>query len=86
MDQVKQITVIGQGYVGLPLSLSFAMNGVSVIGVDSNEKIVGELRRGITYQTEKVGELTIREILKAQTERGTYQVTTDGAAAIRASK
>ena len=85
MDQVKQITVIGQGYVGLPLSLSFAMNGVSVIGVDSNEKIVGELRRGITYQTEKVGELTIREILKAQTERGTYQVTTDGAAAIRAS-
>ncbi len=85
MDQVKQITVIGQGYVGLPLSLSFAMNGVSVIGVDSNEKIVDELRRGITYQTEKVGELTIREILKAQTELGTYQVTTDGAAAIRAS-
>lgn len=85
MDQIKKITVIGQGYVGLPLSLSFAMKGVPVIGVDSNEKIVDELRHGITYQTEKVGERTIRDILRAETERGTYQATTDGAAAIRAS-
>lgn len=85
MNQPFHITVIGQGYVGLPLSLSFAMNGAAVIGVDANEEIAADLKRGRTAQTEKFNGRTIREILREESERGTYRVTTDGASAVRES-
>ena len=39
MNQPFHITVIGQGYVGLPLSLSFAMNGAAVIGSTRMRKL-----------------------------------------------
>ena len=29
-----KIAIIGLGYVGLPLSLQFARNGVTVVGID----------------------------------------------------
>lgn len=85
MTENTKITVIGQGYVGLPLSLSFAMHGAQVIGVDSNERLVAELRAGKTHQTEKVGDRTIEMILRDESARGSYRVTSDGAAAIRES-
>lgn len=85
MNSPFKITVIGQGYVGLPLSLSFAMHGARVIGVDSNEAIAADLKCGRTTQTEKVGNKTITEILREESARGSYRVTTDGAAAIRES-
>ena len=70
MNSPFKITVIGQGYVGLPLSLSFAMHGARVIGVDSNEAIAADLKCGRTTQTEKVGNKTIAEILREESARG----------------
>ena len=44
----KSITVIGLGFVGLPLSLSFALKGHKVIGLDVNEGLVKDLNQGRT--------------------------------------
>lgn len=41
------ISVIGLGYVGLPVAVSFGSAGFSVVGYDTNEQRVDELRRGI---------------------------------------
>jgi UDP-N-acetyl-D-glucosamine dehydrogenase len=44
-----RICIIGLGYVGLPLSLQFARNGVIVDGLDIDPKKVEALRRKETY-------------------------------------
>jgi UDP-N-acetyl-D-glucosamine dehydrogenase len=41
-----KIAVVGQGYVGLPLSIYAAENGFQVIGIDTDIKKVNELKRG----------------------------------------
>lgn len=40
MTKERLINVIGLGYIGLPTALSFAANGVKVIGTDFNKNIV----------------------------------------------
>jgi len=40
------VCIIGLGYVGLTLALSFADCGIKVIGVDSNKKIISSLKSG----------------------------------------
>jgi UDP-N-acetyl-D-glucosamine dehydrogenase len=44
-----KISVIGLGYVGLPLSLQFARSGVSVLGFDLDKKKVDAINAGETY-------------------------------------
>ena len=36
-QQFSKISVVGLGYVGLPLSLQFARSGVSVLGFDLDQ-------------------------------------------------
>ncbi len=72
----KRITVIGLGFVGLPLSLSFAMKGYPVTGLDVNGELVSDLNRGIThcmeaYQGKPAGDI-LRDALKA----GTFKAVT----------
>ena len=40
------VSVIGLGRVGLPLALSFADRGLSVIGIDNDPARLGSLREG----------------------------------------
>lgn len=42
----RKIAVIGLGYVGLPVAVSFARSGVPVVGFDVDPRRVGELREG----------------------------------------
>lgn len=42
----KKICVLGLGYIGLPTASTFATQGVQVIGVDTNPKVVETLRNG----------------------------------------
>jgi UDP-N-acetyl-D-glucosamine dehydrogenase len=42
----SRIAIIGLGYVGLPLAISFAEAGLEVVGVDSNGARVAELSSG----------------------------------------
>ena len=53
MEQEKRVAVFGLGFIGLPLSLSFALKGCQVTGVDVSEQLVNDLNQGITYHLEK---------------------------------
>ncbi|HYV25960.1 MAG TPA: nucleotide sugar dehydrogenase, partial [Candidatus Eisenbacteria bacterium] len=44
-----KISVIGLGYVGLPLSLQFARSGVEVLGLDIDPAKVDQINRGQSY-------------------------------------
>src|SRR5665213_3175317 len=44
-----KIAIIGQGYVGLPLSIQFARSGASVLGLDIDEQKIEALRNGRSY-------------------------------------
>src|ERR1700728_1985546 len=46
MTDSRSISVIGLGRVGLPLALSFADRGVSVLGVDHDPAVLAALRAG----------------------------------------
>lgn len=43
-----QITVVGQGYVGLPLAIAAAESGIEVFGLDSDKGRIDDLSRGIS--------------------------------------
>jgi UDP-N-acetyl-D-glucosamine dehydrogenase len=43
-----QITVVGQGYVGLPLAIAAAESGVVVFGLDSDKGRIDDLSKGIS--------------------------------------
>lgn len=79
----KNVCVFGQGYVGLPLALSFAMRGCKTIGVDVNKALVDEISEGITYHTEKFQGVSIREILENELKEKNYTVTTDAEDAVK---
>lgn len=49
MKKPETISVIGLGYVGLPLALAFARHA-QVIGYDNNGKLVADLSKGIDKQ------------------------------------
>tara|TARA_Y100001933_G_scaffold243010_1_gene271242 strand:- start:3327 stop:4658 length:1332 start_codon:yes stop_codon:yes gene_type:complete len=52
-DFIKKITVIGVGYVGLPIAIELAKNNkFKVIGFDSNFKRIDELNKGIDFNNE----------------------------------
>ena len=41
-----QITVVGQGYVGLPLAITASQYGYTVYGLDNNDEKVALLKSG----------------------------------------
>ena len=43
------IGIIGIGYVGLPLALSFSRKGIKVIGFDNNKKLIKTLKEGRSH-------------------------------------
>ena len=47
----KEVTVaiIGMGYVGLPLAVEFAKEGIHAVGIDVSEHRVGQINRGESY-------------------------------------
>ncbi|MGG5751850.1 UDP-N-acetyl-D-mannosamine dehydrogenase [Zafaria sp. Z1313] len=46
MTEIKNVAVIGLGYIGLPTAAILATNGVDVVGVDVNPKTVEAVGRG----------------------------------------
>jgi len=47
-NKKAKIGVVGLGYVGLPLLLSFAKKGFPVYGLDTNKKKIDLLKKGKT--------------------------------------
>lgn len=71
---MKELVVIGQGYVGLPLSQAASKAGFKVTGLDVSSEIVQDLNSGSSH-VEDIPD----EDLKAMLENG-YRATTDNAA------
>lgn len=65
------ISIIGQGYVGLTISV-FAAEHYSVIGYDNSEKVVSQLNRGVSH-VEGVDSSLLQILIKS----GRYKATTD---------
>lgn len=68
---MKDLVVIGQGYVGLPLSRAASNAGFNVTGLDVSQKIVDDLNAGVSH-VEDIPDT----VLKGMLEKG-YQATTD---------
>ena len=79
----KKVCIFGQGFVGLPLSLSFAVRGCDVVGVDVDDVLVASTNKGATNHTERFHGVTIQKILQMELEEGRYTATTNAAKAVR---
>jgi UDP-N-acetyl-D-glucosamine dehydrogenase len=66
------IAVIGLGYVGLPLAITFANAGFAVTGIDPIEEKVEMLNRGESY----ISDISNAQIRK-HTESGRFRATSD---------
>src|SRR5262245_13372830 len=73
-DRSATVSVIGLGYAGLPLALSFAEAGFRVLGVDLDADKVERLNRGDSYvqdvTPERLGALVRAERFRATTDYG----------------
>jgi len=67
-----QITVVGQGYVGLPLSLASNTAGYTVFGLDSNQEKISALKSG-----RSIIEDLSDEAIKKGIDSKRYMPTTD---------
>ena len=68
----SKISVIGLGYVGLPLSLQFARSGVKVLGLDLDPLKVDSINAGKTYLKHFPS-----ESIAEQVNAGRLEATTD---------
>jgi UDP-N-acetyl-D-glucosamine dehydrogenase len=64
-----KVAIIGQGYVGLTISV-FAGEFFKVVGFDSNQKIVDQLNTGISH-IEGVDSITLSNLIKAERYKAT---------------
>ena len=63
MNKVKVVTM-GLGYIGLPTSALIAQNGIHVLGVDINEKVVGKINKGKIHIVEPSLDVAVEEAVK----------------------
>ncbi len=66
------VGIIGLGYVGLPLAVSFAKNGIKVLGVEKSEKKVSSVNAGQNY-IQDIDD----EVLKSCVREGKLSATSD---------
>jgi len=76
MNPVKRVSIVGQGYVGLPLAMAAIRSGWHVTGIDVSLRIVDGLNSGISH----VEDVTNAELQKA-IDSGLYKATNDGGVA-----
>src|SRR4030042_4901486 len=72
------LSVVGLGYVGLPLALAFTEAGFKVLGIDSDRNKVNKINRGISYlldiQPDRLKKLVTDGFLKATSEVTSLQM------------
>src|SRR5881397_3132865 len=73
-DHAARISIIGQGYVGLPLAVEFARAGFPVTGLDTDPDRVAALASGRSHVPD-VPSTQVQAFLRA----GRYQATTEPA-------
>lgn len=76
MNQTLNIAVIGLGFIGLPLSLSYARKGANVVGIDVSERLTEEINAGQSHHLEYFEGKSLAEILREQIAAGRFRATT----------
>ncbi|HBI03841.1 MAG TPA: nucleotide sugar dehydrogenase, partial [Paenibacillaceae bacterium] len=71
MKKLK-IAVIGLGFIGLPLSLSYARKGAHVVGIDVSESLIKEINQGISHHLEFYEGKSLSEILQEQRKENRF--------------
>jgi len=71
-DRTGLVSILGLGYVGLPLAVVFAQAGFKVVGIDPVQAKVDALNRGESYVMD-VPSKTIAQLVK----EGRFSATTD---------
>ncbi len=79
---MKQICVVGVGYVGLVTAACFADLGNCVVALDVDEQRVENLKKGIM----PIYEPGLEELVKRNTRAGRLSFTTDYAAALKGAE
>lgn len=74
---MKKATVMGLGYVGLPLSLVLWSRGFEVYGLDVRERYIKDLCEGRVKMAESFNGEPITSVLKRAVASGRYHPTTD---------
>ena len=72
-DRTARLTIVGQGYVGLPLAVEFARAGFPVSGLDADLDRVVALNLGQSCTPD-----VTNEELAALLKDGRYEATVDG--------
>lgn len=72
----RKVVVIGQGYVGLPVAITAAERGYTVVGIDLSESKVSMLSAG-TSPVEDISDDRVQEMMRA----GKYSISSDYAVA-----
>ena len=75
-DKTAQISVIGAGYVGLPLAVAFASAGFNVSTIDNDESKVNTINSGESYITDISSE-SIKRLSPQISSGGTLTATTE---------
>lgn len=63
---MKKICVIGTGYIGLPTAAMFAKSGYEVMGVDVNQYVINELKKGLVTIEEPYLKELVKDLVKEQ--------------------
>ena len=61
---MKNICVIGLGYIGLPTAVLLAKSGFKVLGFDINESIVENINVGKSHIIEKDLDISLKEVVE----------------------
>jgi UDP-N-acetyl-D-mannosaminuronic acid dehydrogenase len=64
MSDIRTVSVIGMGYIGLPTCAMFASRGLKVIGIDVNQHIVDKVNRGEIHIVEPELDDLIRRVVE----------------------
>ena len=69
--EANSLAIVGMGYVGLPLAVTFAEAGVHVLGLDLNENKIDLLNQGTSYiediPSERLAPLVTNGLLRGST-------------------
>lgn len=73
----RTITVVGLGFIGLPLSLSFCEKGLNVIGMDVDQRKISQLREGMTSVHEDYQGKSLEFFLRRHLDSHQFTPTSD---------
>jgi UDP-N-acetyl-D-mannosaminuronic acid dehydrogenase len=82
---MEKVAIFGLGFVGLPLALTYAYKGCSVIGVDISKPLIDSLKAGKTDSCEKFDDASMQEVLQQVLASKNFTPTTDPEVALSQS-